>query len=107
MTTALIDTLFHILSALISLTILVIFVWVILSWLVLFQVVNLRNPFVRQVSDFLDAFMRPLLRPLRRFIPLIGGFDITPVILIIVLGAVNDYLLPDLNRVFDNALGGV
>jgi YggT family protein len=106
MTTALVDTLFYILSALISLTILAIFVWVILSWLVLFQVVNLRNPYVRQVSDFLDALMRPLLRPLRRFIPTFGGFDITPVILIIVLSAVNNYLLPELHLAIVNALGG-
>jgi YggT family protein len=67
---------------------------VVLSWLVVFDVINLRNPFMRQLVTFLDAVTRPILKPLQRVIPLIGGFDITPIIAIIILEGVNGYLLP-------------
>jgi YggT family protein len=73
-------------------------IWIIIanaivSWLILFDVINMRNRIVGQVVRFLDAVTRPILRPLRRFIPPLGGVDITPVILIIVLGAVDQVLV--------------
>jgi YggT family protein len=72
-------------------------VWVvianaILSWLIAFEVINLRNRVMRQIAYFLDAVTRPLLRPFRRVIPPFGGVDITPVILIILAQAA-DYVL--------------
>src|SRR5271154_2855948 len=72
-------------NAVISLIIFLVFVWVILSWLIGFNVVNIRNPFVRQLSDFLDAVTTPLLAPIRRIVPLLGGFDISPIILFFFL----------------------
>lgn len=64
---------------------LVIFVWVILSWLVLFQVVNVRNDFVRMVGRFTGALVEPALRPIGRMIPSIGGIDLSPFVLVIGL----------------------
>jgi len=57
----------------------------ILSWLVAFNVVNMRNDFVRSVWNFLDAVTEPALRPIRSILPNLGGVDISPVILILLI----------------------
>ena len=66
----------------------------VLSWLVAFDVVNLRNRFVYSVARGLDAFSNPVLAPVRRFVPALGGLDLSPVIVIIVLQAADQYLIP-------------
>ncbi|MDR3510506.1 MAG: YggT family protein [Caulobacteraceae bacterium] len=66
----------------------------ILSWLIAFDVINLRHPIARQVARFLDAVTAPILRPFQRFIPPIGGIDITPIIALLVIQGVQVYLLP-------------
>ena len=58
---------------------------VILSWLVAFNIVNTSNRFVFIVGDFIHRITEPALRPIRRTIPNLGGIDISPVILIILL----------------------
>jgi len=58
-------------------------IWVILGWLVSFDVVNTRNRFVYLVSDFLFRITEPVLRPIRRVVPNISGIDISPIILIL------------------------
>ena len=73
-------------------------IWVVIanaivSWLIAFEVINMRNRLARQVVGFLDAVTRPLLAPFRRVIPPLGGIDITPVILIILVEAVDSVLL--------------
>ena len=88
---ALIEFVFVILHYLIQAVIWVIIANAIISWLIAFDVVNLRNRIVRQIVSFLDAVTRPILRPLRRVIPTLGGIDISPVILILLL-----YFLRDL-----------
>ncbi len=57
----------------------------ILSWLIAFNVVNTRNDIVRSISYFLYAVTEPVLRPIRRVLPDLGGIDISPVILMIGL----------------------
>ena len=56
---------------------------VIMSWLLAFNVVNIHNPFVRQVNFALNRLTEPLLRPIRRFMPDLGGLDLSPVVLFI------------------------
>ncbi len=78
---------------------LTILVWVIiinaiLSWLVAFRVVNPHNQIVSMIGRFTEAVTEPLLRPFRRFIPPLGGIDITPLILILAIFFLRDYLLP-------------
>ncbi len=58
----------------------------VLSWLIAFNVVNIRNEFVRSIWNLLDALTTPLLRPIRNFLPSMGGIDISPVILLLLLG---------------------
>ena len=57
----------------------------ILSWLIAFNVVNMRNPIVAQIGEFLYRITEPALRPIRNILPNLGGIDISPVILILGL----------------------
>jgi len=57
----------------------------ILSWLVAFNVINTSNRFVYMVGDFLYRVTEPALRPIRRIMPDLGGIDISPIILILIL----------------------
>lgn len=57
----------------------------ILSWLVAFDVINLRNRFVANVAYFLEAVTRPVLAPIQRIIPTLGGVDISPIIAILLI----------------------
>ena len=57
----------------------------ILSWLVAFNVVNTSNRFVYMLGDTLYRLTEPALRPIRRIMPDLGGIDISPIILILVL----------------------
>lgn len=63
----------------------IVIIWVIMSWLVAFQVINTHNRFVAMIYDFLQRVTEPALAPLRRLIPNLGGVDISPVLLILVL----------------------
>jgi YggT family protein len=67
-----------------------IYVWLliasaILSWLVAFNVVNMRNDAVRTVWDFLYRVTEPALRPIRNFLPNLGGIDVSPIILLLLI----------------------
>ncbi len=70
----------------------------ILSWLIAFNVINTRNDFVRSVWNFLDAVTEPVLRPIRNILPNLGGVDISPIILILLIifiqNLIIDYLMP-------------
>ena len=61
------------------------FIFIILGWLVQFNVINAHNRFVYLVMDFLYRVTEPLLRPIRNFMPNLGGLDISPIILVLVL----------------------
>ena len=72
------------------LIILDLYVWLliasaILSWLIAFNVVNTRNQFVAAVAEFLYRITEPALAPIRRFMPSLGGLDISPIILILLI----------------------
>lgn len=57
----------------------------IMSWLIAFNVVNTQNRVVYMIVDFLWRITEPALRPIRQFMPNLGGIDITPVILILII----------------------
>jgi YggT family protein len=67
----------------------------ILSWLVAFNVINTNNKFVYMVGDFLYRVTEPALRPIRRIMPDLGGIDISPIILILVLQFANMLIQTD------------
>ncbi len=58
---------------------------VVLSWLVAYKVVNTSNRAVYMIGDFLYRITEPALRPIRRILPNLGGVDISPVVLILVI----------------------
>lgn len=60
----------------------------ILSWLFAFDVINHRNRFVNQLAVFLDTVTRPLLEPFRRIIPSLGGIDVSPIVVLLLLNFV-------------------
>jgi len=57
----------------------------VLSWLVAFNVVNTSNQIVYTIGSFLYRITEPALAPIRRFLPNLGGIDISPVILIFII----------------------
>jgi YggT family protein len=65
---------------------------VILSWLVSFEVINLRNRFAYSIYRGLNASTDWLLKPLRRIIPPIGGLDITPLIPLLLIQGIQMWL---------------
>jgi YggT family protein len=82
---------------LLTLLLFVIIAWVIASWLVSFGVINTRNPNVRIVLGFLNSVVDPLCRPIRRFVPPLGGvLDLAPLLLVLAILFTRDYLLEPL-----------
>ncbi len=69
----------------ISLYIWCLFIYVIMSWLVNFGVINTHNRFVYIVLDVLYRITEPVLRPIRNFIPNLGNIDIAPIVLVLLL----------------------
>ena len=71
-------------------TLITLYIWIlianaVLSWLVAFNVVNPHNNIVRAIGEGLFRLTEPVLRPIRQVLPSLGGLDISPVILIIIL----------------------
>jgi len=77
--------LFELINVLLTLVVWAIIINAILSWLVAFDVINLRNRFVASVAHFLEAVTRPILAPIQRIIPPLGGVDISPIIALLLI----------------------
>ena len=70
----------------------VIIAMAIMSWLLAFDVINFRNDVVRSIWTFLNALTEPLLRPIRRILPNLGGIDVSPIILLLLLMFVQELI---------------
>ena len=103
---AIIQFIFFVANALLELIKWAIIISAILSWLVAFDVINLRNRFVYNVTRFLDAVTRPVLRPFQRLIPTLGGVDVSPIVAILVIAGIQIYLLPALANFLIRAIAG-
>ena len=57
----------------------------VLSWLIAFNVVNTRNDVVRAVWDFVNRITEPVLRPIRSVLPNLGGIDVSPIIVLLII----------------------
>ena len=71
-------------------TVIGLYIWaliiaVLLTWLVQFNVVNTRNRIVYLIGDFLARITEPVLMPIRRILPDLGGIDVSPIVLILLL----------------------
>ena len=85
-------------SSLITLYIYVIIASAVMSWLIAFNVVNPYNQFVRSIWQALNALTQPLLRPIQRWMPDLGGIDISPVVLILLCAFVQTVVLPNIAK---------
>ncbi|MGQ2908020.1 MAG: YggT family protein [Aliihoeflea sp.] len=65
----------------------------IFSWLYAFNVVNPRNQFVGTIGNFLHRVTEPALRPIRRLLPDLGGIDISPIILLLLIFFLRQFIL--------------
>jgi YggT family protein len=71
----------------------VILAMVVMSWLTAFNIVNHSNAYVRQFSYFLRRLTEPVLAPIRRILPDLGGIDISPIILLIALEFIRRFVI--------------
>jgi YggT family protein len=90
--------LLNFISMLLTLYVYILIASAIMSWLVAFNVVNPRNDFVRAVGEFLYRVTEPALRPIRNLLPNLGGIDVSPVILILIIVFIQSVLLPNIAR---------
>ncbi len=89
-----IEVVFRIVSALLSLLWWAILLAAIVSTLMSFGVLDSRNRIVWTISDFLYRVTEPVLRPIRNLLPNLGGIDISPLIALILIGVIQSVLLP-------------
>jgi YggT family protein len=85
-------------SMLLTLYVYILIASAIMSWLIAFNVVNPRNDFVRMIGEFLYRVTEPALRPIRNLLPNLGGIDVSPVILILIIVFIQSVVLPNLAR---------
>jgi len=70
----------------------IIIIVAIMSWLIAFNVINVYNDVVRTIWNALNAVTEPLLKPIRNVLPALGGLDISPVILLLLIFLVQDII---------------
>ncbi len=90
---AIVIPMLNLLLTVVDLYIWVVIISVILSWLVSFKVINISNRFVYMVGDFTYRITEPALKPIRNFMPNLGGVDISPIVLILLLIFLKDVLV--------------
>jgi YggT family protein len=89
---ALISALFELTYAVLDFYIWVIIISAVLSWLVAFNIINTSNRFVQMAGDFLYRITEPVLRPIRKVLPVMGGLDLAPLVLIFVILFLQSFL---------------
>lgn len=85
--------LFDIAHILLQVLMWIIIIQAILSWLVVFNVINTHNDFVRSFFNALDRMTRPLYRPIRRILPDFGGLDFSPIVVLLIIIVLDRLLL--------------
>jgi YggT family protein len=85
---------------LLGLYVFILIVAAIMSWLVVFSVINIRNDVVKQVLYTLQVLTEPALRPIRRFVPPVGGLDLSFLVLFVLIQLVRSVIIPDLMDLF-------
>jgi len=85
-------SIFILLIQIIQIYIWIVIIGAVLSWLVVLNVVNTQNRFVYTVMDMIYRLTEPVLAPIRRLLPNLGGIDVSPVILILLLFLVQNLI---------------
>ncbi len=74
----------------------IVVIWAIASWLIAFNVINNRNQFVYSLMRGIEGLLEPMLRPIRRILPMAGGVDFSPMVLLIILYVLRVFILNDI-----------
>ena len=85
---------------LLNLYIFILIAQAILSWLIVFNVVNTRSPVVSMIGEFLYRITEPVLRPIRQLLPNFGGIDISPLVLILIIYFIQIVIIGNLREAF-------
>ena len=72
----------------------VMIVFIIMSWLINFQVLNLQQPLVSQIWVGLNRLLEPIYEPIRRILPNTGALDLAPLIALLIVISMRAYILP-------------
>jgi YggT family protein len=96
--------LIHFISYLLTLYVYILIAAAVLSWLIAFNVVNPRNQFVHMLGDFLYRITEPVLRPIRNMLPNLGGIDISPIVVILIVIFIQMVIFPNLLRAMGYAV---
>lgn len=80
-------SLYEILMLILRIAQYLIFAHFIMSWLLAFNVLNARQQFVQQIWGGLSRLLEPVYRPVRRFLPAMGGLDLAPLVVLIAIYA--------------------
>lgn len=84
--------LYEVLTQILQIAYYIIIAHLIMSWLIQFQVLNLRQPFVAKVWFGLNRLLEPIYGPIRRALPDMGGIDLSPMVVLIGLIAIREVL---------------
>ncbi len=93
-------SIFQILLLLLDVAFMILLVHVIMSWLINFQVLNLRQPLVASIWDGLTRLLEPVYQPIRRMLPNTGGLDLAPLVAFLIIIILRDIVVPNLARSF-------
>jgi YggT family protein len=86
-------SIFQILMLILDVVWFVMIAHIIMSWLISFQVLNLRQPLVAQIWYGLNRLLEPIYAPIRRFLPDMGGLDLAPLVALIAVYALRIVLI--------------
>lgn len=90
------NAIFGILTMLLDVAFFIMIIHIVFSWLITFQVLNMRQPLVAQIWDGLNRLLEPIYGRIRRFLPNTGGLDLAPLVGFLIVIALRDFILPDL-----------
>lgn len=87
-------------SSLLGIYVFVLIASAVFSWLYAFGVVNPRNQAVGMIGQFLYAVTEPVLRPIRRMLPNMGGIDLSPVVVVLIIWFIQSVIIPNIAKLF-------
>ena len=91
-------TILQILSLLLNVAFFIMLVHIIMSWLINFNVLNIRQPLVYQIWSGLNRLLEPIYEPVRRILPDTRPLDLAPLVVFILIIIARDILIPNIAR---------
>jgi len=90
------NALFFLVDSILAIGYWLVLIYVIVSLLVTFNVINLQNDLVRQIYQGINGLVEPILAPIRRILPSAGGLDFSPLVLLLILMTLRVFIAQDL-----------